>query len=221
MTTTRRTTRLTLVACLAAAAAATSFSFAPAGAQDAGQKADAGAPQVFLDKPAKVVAYQLKRLTNAQLVAIQRNADEPKYKPVYEAILVRKGLERKYREEAVAALAKLNGSDPVLEILSGVGNVEKDDAATLAELAGLLMAQKPEALTAQRDKVEPLAAQSQSAAVKQAAYAALAVADGGPDKAWQLASAAGPEGLRALLLGLAIIPDPALRQAFYPLVQPL
>ena len=65
--------------------------------------ADSGTPQVFLDKNPRIVAYQLKRLSNAQLVALERKTDHPKYKPVYEAILVRKGMERKHRENSYAS----------------------------------------------------------------------------------------------------------------------
>src|SRR5215211_3544399 len=57
------------------------------------------APQVFLDKSPKIVQFQLKRLTNPQLLAVERKTDHAKYIPVYDAILVRKDIERKYRQE--------------------------------------------------------------------------------------------------------------------------
>ncbi len=85
-----------------ATAAVLAFSSIPLihAADDAADSA--GTPQVFLDKNPRIVAYQLKRLSNAQLVAFERKTDDPKYKPVYEALLARKGIEKKYREEAVA-----------------------------------------------------------------------------------------------------------------------
>src|SRR2546423_4943857 len=88
------------------------------------------APQIFLDKNPRIVAYQLRRLNNTQLLALERHDDQAKYKPVYEAILTRKGVDRKFREEAVAALTKLNHSDPVIEILSAIGNVDAADKGT-------------------------------------------------------------------------------------------
>src|SRR5579864_4673898 len=70
------------------------------------------APKIFLDKSPRVVAYQLKRLTNPQLIALDRRDDDPRYRPIYEALLTRQGLERKYRDEAIGALSKLDKSDP-------------------------------------------------------------------------------------------------------------
>src|SRR5258706_11001685 len=90
-----------------------SCSFAIARADD--PPADAGgAPKIFLDNSPAVVAYQLKRLTNPQLIGLERKQSDPKYKPIYDAMLTRGGLDRKYRQEAVEALAKFNKSDPVI-----------------------------------------------------------------------------------------------------------
>ena len=178
------------------------------------------APPVFLDKSPKIVAFQLKRLTNPQLLAVERKTDHAKYIPVYDTILVRKGIERKFRQEAAEGLAKLNKSDPVVEILSGIGKADKEDAATQADLVGLLLTQKREALAAQREKIAALATDSPSASLKEAAYAALLVADGRPDAVWQAASAK-PDELPLLLGAVAMLPDMALRQAFSPHVKPL
>jgi azurin len=184
------------------------------------QQSTTGAPQVFLDKSPKIVQFQLKRLTNAQLLAVERKSDHPKYKPVYEVILVRKGMERRYREEAAKALATLNKSDPVVEILAGIGAADKDDAATQADLVGLLLTQKPDALAAQKAKIEALANESQSTSLKEAAYAALVVADGKPDGVWQAGQ--GKPGALPLLLGaVPMLPDANLKGAFLPHVKPL
>ena len=176
-------------------------------------------PQIFLDKSPRVVAYQLKRLTNPQLVALERHDDQPRYKPIYQALLARKGIDRKYREEAIAALAKFDKSDPVVEILDGIGTTDPQDKGTERELVGLLMTQKPASLAAQRPTLQDLATGSENEQVKSAAYAALAVADGNPDQAWQLASQTS--GIQALLNGLPWIPDPKLRAAFYDRVKEL
>jgi azurin len=177
------------------------------------------APQIFLDKSPRVVAYQLKRLNNQQLTALERHDDQAKYKPIYEALLTRKGLDRKFREEAVGALSKLDKSDPVVEILDGIGKADPDDKGTQRELVGLLMAQKPASLAAQQQKLRDLAAGAEIEQVKSVAYAALAVADAKPDQAWQLASEKG--GVKALLNGLPWIPDPKARAAFYERVKEL
>ena len=177
------------------------------------------APQIFLDKSPRVVAYQLKRLNNQQLIALERHDDQAKYKPVYEALLTRKGVERKYREEAVAALGKIDKSDPVVEILDGIGKADPDDRGTQRELVGLLMTQKPASLAGQRAKLQDLAAGSENEQVRSAAYVALAAADGKPDQAWQLATE--KSGTKSLLNGLPWIPDPKVRAAFYDRVKEL
>jgi hypothetical protein len=178
------------------------------------------APQVFLDKPPQVVAYQLKRLTNPQLIALERKPDDAKYRPVYEAILERKGVDRKARDEAVGVLAKFDKSDAVVELLDAIGKIDPDDKATPRELIAMLMAQKPAAIAAQREKIAALANDSQSDIAKQAAYAALAVGDGKPDAVWMTASTADG-ALPLLLSGIGLINDGKLRSAFYDKVDPL
>lgn len=202
---------------LLAVASALSLSSQVRAADDA--PADSGTPQVFLDKNPRIVAYQLKRLSNAQLVALERKTDHPKYKPVYEALLARKGIEKKYREEAVEGLAKLNNSDPVSVLLEAIGKTEADDKTTPRELASLLMTQKPATLAAQKEKLESLAKESDNATVKQAAYAGLATADGNADAAWKLASES--DGVKALLAGIPMIANPKLREGSYAKVKEL
>lgn len=203
---------------LAAAVSLTTPAALFAQAAPAGGGGDA--PQIFLEKPPKIVAYQLKRLSNEQLLKIERNTGDPKYRPVYETIVTRKGLEKKQRQEALDALVTLNKSDSVTELLPLIGGVEKDDNATVQELAGMLLAQKPETLKAQRPKIQEMAAGGQDPRARQVALAAMAVADGKPDEAWALAGK-GTETLPLVLGSIALIPDPAVRGAFYPSVQPL
>jgi azurin len=206
-----------LLALAAAAALSLSTLKTVRAADDA---ADAsGTPQVFLDKNPRIVAYQLKRLSNPQLVAFERTMDHPKYKPVYEALLTRKGIEKKYREEAVEALAKLGNSDPVSVLLEAIGKTEAEDKTTPRELASLLMAQKPATLAGQKEKLESLAKESDSATVKQAAYAALATADGKAEGALKLASE--NDGMKALLAGIPMIANGKVREGFYAKVKEL
>jgi azurin len=183
------------------------------------QPAPVEKPHVLLDKSPRVVAYQLKRLSNAQLLLVDRNTSDAKYKAVYEAILTRKGMESKYRDEAVKALAELDKSSPVVVLLDAIGNADPEDKSTPRELIGVLMAQKPADLAAQKDKIQSLATDAQNNVVKTAAYVALAVADGKPDSAWELASS--KNGLRNLIAGIPLIKDGKLRSAFFEQVNPL
>jgi azurin len=202
-----------------AVAAAIAFSTLVVRAQDADAPADAGPPKIALDKSPAIIAFQLKRLSNKQLIDVERKPEDPKYKPIYMALLTRKGLEKKYREEAVEALTKGGKTDAASVLLEGVGKVGADDKGTLREIVSLLMAQKPAALAAKREKLESLAKESENPMVKQAAYAALATADGKGDAVWQLAS--GNSDTAALLGGIPMIASPAVRASFYPSVKPL
>jgi azurin len=184
------------------------------------QAQDAAAPQIFLDRSPQIVAYQLKRLNNAQLLAVERKTTDPKYKPVYEAILGRKGIDKKFREEAISALAQLNKSDPVVELLNAIGNVDPEDKSTPRELIGLLMSQAPAVLAKQRDKIQAMTTESQSDLVKQAAYGALAVGDQKADAVWELASK-NDQGMPAFLAGIGLINDAKLRGVFFDKMNPL
>lgn len=176
-------------------------------------------PHVLLDKSPRVVAYQLKRFSNAQLLLVDRDTSDAKYKPVYEAILTRKGMESKYRDESLKALVELDKSSPVVVLLDAIGKADPDDKSTPRELIGMLMAQKPADLAAQKEKVQSLATDSPNEIVKTAAYAALAVAEDKPDTAWQLASSKNE--LKDLIAGIPLIKDAKLRAAFFAQVKPL
>ena len=94
-----------------AAAALTLAASNPAAAQPA------TAPRILIDLPERQVEYQLGRLTIEQLVEVERRDDDPKYRPVYRAILSRRGVPAALRDEAVAALVKLDKSTPARVLL--------------------------------------------------------------------------------------------------------
>ena len=131
-------------------------------------------PRIFLDKSPRIVAYQLKRLTNARLLQVERATDDAKYKPVYEAILTRPGMSTNHREEAVKALAKLKDMDTILVVLEAMEN----NAATLnrrvmLQLGQLVLANRPEKLKARVGEFKGAALASNSAVTRATGFAAL------------------------------------------------
>lgn len=204
--------RQAVAAAVLGALVLTAASIRPAFADDA--------PHIYLDKSPAIIRYQLQRLTLDQLLKLQRSPDNPKYKPIYEAILTHKGLPRPARADAVAALTKLDHTGPVKVILTAVGQVDSDDTATLGEVVSLLLDQPATELAASHDTLEHLVADADSDHVKSAAYAALAVADVKPDAAWALASK-NDGGTALLLAAIPDIPSASLRSAFYTRVEPL
>ena len=202
---------------LFAAAAVVSLTFA-ASAQDS--PGPAIPPKVFLDKSPAVVRYQLKRLTNAQLAAQERDPTDPKYKLVYEALLTRTGLAREVRTEAAEALAKLNASSPVVELLRGIESAEADDHTTRRELASLALVRPTGEVAAARESLMSIASGSADSTTRSVAYAALALADGGAQSVWEFAGQSS-DGRVLLLQSVPGIPDARVRATFRPYAAPL
>ena len=176
-------------------------------------------PLIFFDNDSRVVAYQLQRLSNDQLVKVERHASDPKYRPAYEALLMRDGLATKYRREAIHALVDLNESDAVTEILAGIERRGEQSGALQRELSNMLLQQEPSELAGARGRLEQTAAGSEVSAVRTASYAAL-VMSAPADEVWRLASR-GNRGEHDLLLAIPMAPGAKRRDAFYTKVEPL
>ncbi len=172
---------------------------------------------LFLPKSATAAAYVLGRLSNKEL------SEAPRSEFVYVALLQRKGLDKKFRLEALAGLAKARTTDPLTELIGGLGELDKkgeEAESVLRELAALLLQNKAADLTPKRDGLEKLASDSQSPLGRQIGYAALMTADGSADKCWQQTEADAAK--RAdLLLAIPLLRDANLRAALYPKVEPL
>ena len=185
-----------------------------------------------LPKSPVAAAYVLGRLSNKEL------SEVPRSEFVYVALLQRKGLERKYRVEAIEGLAKIRITDPLAELLGGIAALDKKGEATegdepsevarkretsesvLRDLLPVLFQSKPESLTAKRDALEKLAVASKLAMTRQMAFAAIFTADGSPDLAWKAAET-NPQQLADLLLAIPLIRDATVRASFHPKVAPL
>ena len=148
-------------------------------------------PKILYDQSPKAVAYQVSRLTNDELARVERQPGDPKYRPIYSALLTRKGLARPLRDEAIAALTKLDNASTtqvLLQALSGM-RVETDEP-TANQLLDILLAQSPETLRSQRDALDA-ARNGGQPFVLRAAYAAEMIVDGNTAPAWQAATKEG------------------------------
>lgn len=99
-------------------------------------------PKVFLDKSPKVVEYQLKRLSNAQLLLLEPRNDDAKYIPVHKAIVVRSGMSAEQRQQAAEALATLEKRllpEVIVELLSKLDASDRGLARVANELTELLL----------------------------------------------------------------------------------
>lgn len=168
------------------------------------------APKVFLDKSPKIVEYQLKRLTNEQLLLVERTTTDLKYAPVFSAILSREGMPRANRDEALSGLVALRGSDPVSELASTLQGIQGEtpaDQRMVKILAALLLELPPSALDPHINKLTELAV-SRSQLLSAVGYAALVTA-GRAQIAWDQAT--GGQALPQLLTGITMIPKREIR----------
>lgn len=92
-------------------------------------KAPVERPKVFLDKSRRIVDYQLKRLDNERLMLVERANTDPKYVPVYEALLTRPGISPDVRDESIAALSELTEESRVAVLLSAIEKLGDDKAS--------------------------------------------------------------------------------------------
>src|SRR6266508_4272360 len=91
---------------------------------------------LFLPKSPTAAAYILGRLSNKELIEATRSEF------VYVALLQRKGLDRKYRVEALDGLAKARNTDTLTQLIRGITELDKkgqDFEPVLRELASLLL----------------------------------------------------------------------------------
>ncbi len=151
------------------------------------------APRILFETSPRAVEYQLNRLSNDQLVAVERSDSDVKYRPVYLALLSRRAMARPIRAEALTALVKIDGTTPTRVLLAALAKVpvsetNESDAQNVDTLLGLLLGQPADILRQQRDTLARAAAESSEPLVRRGAYGGLMIADGDPMPAWQAAA---------------------------------
>jgi putative heme-binding domain-containing protein len=171
-------------------------------------------PKVFLDKSPKVVEYQLKRLSNAQLLLIQTATDDPKFTPVFSAILTRPGMSVEQRQGAAEGLAKISRrsiAEVLLESLAKLSAEDRSQLRVASEMTEILLRQKWDEPTVTTLKQS---AASDSQLARRAAMAGLIQSDH-TDIAQQLATS-DPKLRQSFLGAIAIVPDPSKRISLRP-----
>lgn len=170
-------------------------------------------PKVFLDKSPRIVAYQLKRLSDDRLLLVPRSDDDKKYIPVHEAIVSRPGMAANVREESIAALAKLRGVTQAAEILAAISDAKPEDIESkrhVSVLTRLLLSQPTEQVVELQGDLEE-AAESDEGWLRSIGYAGLITA-GAFEDAKQLASDA-EDGTAALLGSVDSLPHPEAKNS--------
>ena len=176
-----------------------------------------GRKKIYLPDFPEGAAYVLGRLSNEELINVERS------EPVYLAILTREGLDMSLRREAIAELAKIRKTAELTQVLDGIARADESDDRREGALTGLiqlLTTEAPAKLEKKRDRLIRLATTARRDLSRRAGYAALILADGEAESAWQLAEKS-KGGLVDLLDGLPLIPDPRARGFLHARVSPL
>ena len=160
-------------------------------------------PLVFLNKSPKIVQYQLDRLPTSQLLMVDRSTKDVKSRPVYKEILLRSGVSRQDREEAVAAMVVFNRSTPVTELLNAVGRADGSSPDAVRQLSTSLLKQPRKTLSEHRQKLTR-ATRSRVAGIRAVAVAGL-IAAGDTDAAWKAASRTA-SGREDFLTAVTLLP---------------
>lgn len=175
-------------------------------------KQDIKPPKIFLDKNPRIVKYQLKRLNNARLLLVERSDDDPKYLLVHQEILGREGIAKGDLDDAVQAIANINDTDPVTEILKLIPDFasEGELKGTAKQFVNLLLEQKRETLKSRTGSLVE-ATEADNRLLNIAGYAGLLLT-GASDKAFDLASN-DSQKVATLLESIPLIPSQEIRNS--------
>lgn len=177
------------------------------------RKAIADGQPIAADNPAGI-NYLIKSVSTTELLKLPRSA------AVQQAILSRSDVLDATRVEALDALAKERKTSRLTELLAALDAAGKGDATMAANLARLLAMQNGSDLKTVRSRVAQLTTSANPAEVRQPAWAALALADGGFSRVWAEASKSSAT-FADLLAGIPFIFDPDFRGEPYEKVKPL
>ena len=157
------------------------------------------------------LAFLLARLEPSEL------SSAPAGVPVYRAMLERPGIEPRIRQQALEGLAKLNGSQPLQELVAALDRLDGKPASIqpTQDLAKMLIATDAKALSSARADLERLALRSRNDVTRQGGFAALVRADGSSQRAWDLAGAS-PQSRVDLMRAAAQSSDASVFGDLYP-----
>ena len=174
------------------------------------RKAIADGKPVSAGNPAGL-NYLVKSLTTSELLKL------PKTETVLQAVIQRPDGTVNDLTEALDGLAKVHKTTRLAELFAAV---DKADPAAAVALARLLPWQTGSDLKPYRARLATVAASGASPDIRQAGWAALALADGSFDASWKDASRSA-SSLADLLNGIPLISDAEFRAKAYDLVTPL
>ena len=179
--------------------------------------------RILLDQSPRAIEYQLARLSDDRLARVERRADDPRYVPVYYALLTRPGLDQQLRNEAVVALTSLERATRSAVLLNALGRIAESDSSAAAPITRMLMAEPPGELAMGRGAFDiVLSDAAASSFALQAAYGARLLVDDSTEPLWTEAAARAGHRVRFLESVRFLPVSPAaegVRRQLVPLVQ--
>jgi azurin len=157
------------------------------------------------------LTFLLGRLDAQELLVLPKNAT------VLRAIVDRPGIDAASRRTAIDGLAKLNNLAPAEELIDAIERLDGEPGTrpVVQDLSQILTTFDPPALAGVRSDLARLATLGEDEMTRRGAFAGLLRADGGANKAWDLASASQRNRMD-LLLGAAALRDARMLDELYP-----
>jgi azurin len=176
-------------------------------------KALANNVPIAADNPAGL-NYLIRTLDPAELVKLPRTV------PALTALVERKDATDSDRLNALSQLAKKAGTGRVAQLFKLFDPKLDTDETAQASFAHLLTWQPRDQIKPERDRLAKLALEAHAPDVRQAAWAAVAIADNSFDTVWKDA-AQSPAAFADMLNGIPFLNDSDLRAKPYDRVLPL
>ena len=176
-------------------------------------KAIAGHESIAADNPAGL-DYLMSTFNTADLLNL------PGTVPTLSALVERKDATDSDRLNALSQLAKKAGTGRVAQLYTLFGPKLDTDETAQASFAHLLTWQPRDQLKSERDRLAKLAVSARAPDVRQAAWAALIIADNSYDTIWKEAEQS-PATFADMLNGIPFLNDSDLRSKPYERVLPL
>ena len=168
---------------------------------------------LFLELSPVAVEYQIKRLSDEDLLAAPRRPDDPRSVPLYAAILERAAITPQQREEAIKSLANLTQSSEVFVLMKAIAALDssgRQERKASEKLASRLFESDVELLRSQRNVLQSVL-DSQTGFPRSVAIAAL-IQIGEEARVYEATSGDKP-AIIDYFAGIAMLPDAELRNS--------
>ncbi|MGI9516443.1 MAG: PVC-type heme-binding CxxCH protein, partial [Pirellulaceae bacterium] len=181
----------------------------------------------FAEDNTEGLRYIIADLSPAELTGMRRS------QTVFEELLKREGVLHEFRHEAAEGLAKINGTDANIELLSAITRLDQSDApnaqSVLADLTHIFLhgdgsnvhGDSPQVdFSKYRDQLDDLATSARRENTRQVAYATLIAAEKSAERLWKQ-TVESPERFRDFINALALVDDSQIKTQLEPKVAEL